>query len=405
MGCEEKRSMNRSHFAQMMLFQAKSLVQTGTRSWILSICLWLVSAVSAQAGVEMRVAIDEGVNRVTVGSSTKAIVRDANGREIGEIAPANGFVAEAKNSGVKMDRFQSPQIWVEPTAGGFVYIGNRWYRGRALVLPTSKGLTAINYVNLEQYLYSVLGSEMFPTWPKEALKAQAVVARSYALFQRNRSSNGVYDMGDTAGWQVYGGIEKETNTTQEAVNSTVGQVLIHKGQIIEAVFHSSSGGHTENVEHIWVQTLPYLKGVPDYDQISPEFSWLKTIPQSELSGRISGVGNILSMVPEQTTPRGRVMKMRVVGEAGIRIINGDTLRNALDLKSTKFEALPEYGSVSEKSKNQAVPVAFQFKGSGFGHGLGLSQWGAYSMAQRGADYRQIVLHYYMNTMLAKIEVK
>jgi stage II sporulation protein D len=397
--------MNLTRFSEMALFQIKSLLQTGKRSWWLIACLWVMGAMAAQAGVEMRVAIDEGVGRITVGSSTKAIVRDANGREIGEISPANGFIAEPSSKSVKMDRFQSSQIWVEPTAGGFVYIGNRWYRGRALVVPTSKGLTAVNYVDLEQYLYSVLGGEMFPTWPKEALKAQAVVARSYALYQRNRSSNGVFDVGDTAAWQVYDGIEKETNTTQEAVNATAGQVLIHKGQIIEAVFHSSSGGHTENVENVWLQALPYLKGVPDYDQTSPEFSWVKTISQGELSGRITGVGNILSMVAEQTTPRGRVVKMRVTGDGGTRSINGETLRNALDLKSTKFEALPEYGSAAGKGKNQSVPVAFQFKGSGYGHGLGLSQWGAYNMAQRGADYRQIVTHYYMNTMLAKIEVK
>jgi stage II sporulation protein D len=397
--------MNLARFSEMTLFQTKSLLQTGKRSWWLVACLWLMSAAAVQARVEMRVAINEGVGRVTVGSSTKAIVRDANGREIGEIAPANGFVAEPSSNSVKMDRFQSSRIWVEPTGGGFVYIGNRWYRGRALVVPTAKGLTTVNYVDLEQYLYSVLGSEMFPTWPREALKAQAVVARSYALYQRNRSSNGVFDVGDTAAWQVYDGIEKETNTTQEAVNTTIGQVLIHKGQIIEAVFHSSSGGHTENVEHVWLQALPYLKGVPDYDQTSPEFAWIKTISQSELNGRITGVGNILSMMPEQTTPRGRVIKMRVTGDAGTRLINGETLRNALDLKSTKFEALPEYSTAMEKVKNQTIPSAFQFKGSGYGHGLGLSQWGAYNMAQRGADYRQIVAHYYMNTMLAKIEVK
>jgi stage II sporulation protein D len=75
------------------------------------------------------------------------------------------------------------------------------------------------------------------------------------------------------------------------------------------------------------------------------------------------------------------------------------------LKSTKFEALPEYSTTMEKGKAQSIPSAFQFKGSGYGHGLGMSQWGAYSMAQRGADYRQIVSHYFMNTMLAKIEVK
>jgi stage II sporulation protein D len=394
--------MSKHRFPSGLQVLARLLWQIGKRHGWLVLGFWLLGATAAQAGVELRVAIADGVGQVVVGSSTKAVVRDANGKEIGEISASNGFEAVPNGGSVKMDRFQSRQLWVEPTAGGFVFIDNKWYRGRALVVPTAKGLIAVNYVDLEQYLYSVIGGEMPPSWPQEALKAQAVAARSYALFQREKAGNGVYDVGDTAAWQVYGGIEKETNTTQAAVNATASQVLIYGGRIIEAVFHSSSGGHTENVEHVWMQALPYLRGVPDYDQDTPEFAWSKSISQAELSGRIEGVGNILSMEPERITPRGRVMTMRVVGNAGTRSISGDRLRNALDLKSTKFEVVPEF---VDKGKSQSIPSMFQFRGSGFGHGLGLSQWGANRMAQRGADYRQIVLHYYKDTTLAKIQVR
>ncbi len=392
-------------FSQTFLSYKASLIQFGKQSWWFSAICCVAIATPAQASVEMRVGIEESVSQVTVGSSTRALVRDSAGRNLGEIAAMNAFVAQPLNGKVKVDRWQSTQIWIEPTAGGYVFIGDRWYRGRTRVVPTAKGLTAVNYVDLEQYLYSVLGGEMFPSWPIEALKAQAVAARSYALYQRQSTANRLYDVGDTTGWQVYKGILDEAASTQAAVNATAGQVLIHQGRIIEAVFHSASGGHTENVENVWTRPLPYLKAVPDFDQGSPEYEWVKTFSRSELSARITGVGNITSMETAQTTPHGRVRTMRIVGDAGTRTMTGDALRNALGLKSTKFTVLSDYAAASTKGQGQANPTTFKINGGGYGHGLGLSQWGAHNLAQKGTGYQQIVLHYYKNTILAKIQPK
>lgn len=390
---------------QFQVLVVSQVIQAIERGWWFSALVWLAIALPAVAGVELRVAIEDGVNQVTVGSSTRALVKDGAGKEVGEIAAMNAFVAQPGAGKVKLDRWQSEQFWIEPTSEGYVFIGDRWYRGRTLVVPTSKGLTAVNYVDLEKYLYSVLGGEMVSTWPLEALKAQAVAARSYALYQRENTANGIFDVGDTTAWQVYRGIADETASTQAAVNATLGQVLIHQGRIIEAVFHSASGGHTENVEHVWSRPLPYLKGVPDYDQGTPVYEWNKRITRSDLSALITGVGNIISMEAEKTTPQGRVISMRVVGDAGTRSIKGEALRSLLDLKSTKFKVTPEYDPTTTKQKAQPAPIAFQIKGNGFGHGLGLSQWGAYNLARQQADYRQIVMHYYKNTILAKIQVK
>lgn len=396
--------MTQKHFPSFVLSQLCAKRGIGKSGWF-SALIWLAIALPAQAAVELRVAIEDGVNQVTVGSSTRALVRDSAGKEVGEIAAMNAFVAQPEGGNIKLDRWQSRQFWIEPTNGGYVFIGDRWYRGRTQVVPTAKGLTAVNYVDLEQYLYSVVGGEMVPSWPLEALKAQAIAARSYALFQRENAANAVFDVGDTTGWQVYRGIADETASTQAAVNATVNQVLIHQGRIIEAVFHSSSGGHTDNVENVWVQALPYLRGVPDFDQGAPVFEWKKTYSRADLSAIITGVGNILSMEPEKITPGGRVVSMRVVGDAGTRRLTGDNLRSLLDLKSTKFKVVPEYASATGKAKAQGAPVAFQIQGNGFGHGLGLSQWGAHNLARQGWDYRRIVMHYYRNTILAKIQVK
>ncbi len=398
--------MKLERFQGLALSQWSILTRSHGKHWWWSALMWLVIALPAQAAVELRVAIEDGVNQVTVGSSTQAIVRDGAGKTVGEIAAMNAFVAQSEpGRRVKLDNWKSQQFWIEPTKGGYVFIANRWYRGRTLVVPTARGLTAVNYVDLENYLYSVVGGEMIPSWPLEALKAQAVAARSYVLYQRENAASSTFDVGDTTAWQVYRGISDETASTQAAVNATEGQVLVNQGRIIEAVFHSSSGGHTENVENVWTQALPYLRGVPDFDQGTPVYEWTKSFTRADLSALIAGVGNVISMQPEKMTPYGRILTMRVVGDAGTRVIKGETLRSVLDLKSTKFKVLPDYGSGADKQKSQSAPIAFQIQGNGFGHGLGMSQWGAYNLARQGYDYRQIVLHYYKNTILAKIQVK
>lgn len=397
-----------------LLSQMRMLTQLNGRSWWLGIVVWMAafslveSAISrpAQAALELRVAIANGVSQVAVGSSTKAIVRDSNGRPLGEIAPMNAFIAQPKQGNVSIDRWQSGQLWVEPTGGGYVYIGDRWYRGRTAVVPSKSGLTAVNYVDLEQYLYSVLGGEMNGNWPQEALKAQAVAARSYALYHRQKANNGIYDVVDTTASQVYRGIQDESTGTQAAVNATAEQVLISGGQIVEAVFHSSAGGCTENSENVWSNPVPYLKSVREnFTEVSPVAQWSLDVSRSELSKRISGVGNVVSFQPVDMTPCGRIKSMQVVGDRGSKKLSGEALQRALNLRSTLFSIVPQPALEASKGKAQASPTTFQVVGRGFGHGIGLSQWGAYNLAQGGNNYQQILKLYYQNTELAKIQVK
>ena len=406
--------MSLERFPRLLFSQLKTLQHFKGRSWWFGIIIWMAafavmeSAVSrpAEAALELRVAIEDGASQVAVGSSTKGIVRDGSGRALGEIAPMNAFIAQPKQGSVKLDRWESSQLWVEPTEGGYVYIGDRWYRGRTLVLPGKSGLIAVNYVDLEQYLYSVLGGEMNGNWPQEALKAQAVAARSYALYHRQKASNGIYDVVDTTASQVYRGIRDESTGTQAAVNATAEQVLISGGQIIEAAFHSSAGGCTENSEDVWSSPVPYLRSVKEpFTEVSPVAQWEEEFPRIALSKRIPGLGNIISFQPISQTPCGRIVSMQVVGDKGRKTMSGDALQTALNLKSTLFSIIPQPSLQASKDKAQAFPAMFQVSGRGFGHGLGLSQWGAYNLAQTGNNYQQILLHYYQNTTLAKIQVK
>lgn len=371
---------------------SNSLQQFKRYGWI-TLLIWFCMVAPAQAQLLLRVAIEDGVNQIKVGSTTKAVVRDGSGQPLGELAAMGGGVAQAKSGKVALGNWQGNQLWIDPSQNGNVWIGNAWYRGRVLLLPRNGGLTAINYVDLEEYLYSVLGAEMDGGWPQEALKSQAVAARTYALYKRQRS-NGIFDVGDDQNWQVYKGLITESAGTRSAVSATRGQVLIYNGQAILAAFHSSSGGHTENVEDVWNEPLPYLRGVPDFDQGTPVFEWTKTFSQADLSKRISGVGNITAMTPQRTSAYGSILTMKVVGDKGVRVISGEDIAAALGLRSTRFQVNRKSGTTS-----------FQVTGRGFGHGVGLSQWGAYNLARAGYNYQQILAHYYRNTNLAKIDVR
>ncbi|AFZ44839.1 SpoIID/LytB domain protein [Halothece sp. PCC 7418] len=357
-----------------------------------SLLLWLLLFAPAQAATALRVVLKEDVKQVAVGSSSNAVIRDRAGNVLGEVKGMSGFRAESGNDKVRLGQWQSRQLEIDPKGEGYVWIGDRWYRGETKLIHDGSDLTVINEVNVEDYLYSVVGGEMVATWPLEALKAQAVAARSYALHKQQHSGSRLYDVKSTTASQVYKGIKSETPRTVEAVNTTQGQVLTHGGRPILAVFHSSSGGHTENVEDIWTRPLPYLRGVVDYDQTAPVYEWEKIVSNSEMARRLGNLGTIRSLIPQQTTPQGRIVKLKVVGDRATETISGNEFRKALNLRSTLFQV-------------NSTPQGFLISGRGFGHGVGLSQWGAYYLAQQGANYRQILGHYYKQVKLALINTR
>lgn len=353
--------------------------------------VWLICSLPALA-LEMRIAIQEGASQVVVGTSNSGAIRDQQGQQIAQVPQGRSLTVAAQGGQVKAANAVGTSFWVEPGPDGYVFIGDRWYRGRVLVMSNGSGVTAINYVDLEHYLYSVVGSEMPTSWPLEALKAQAVAARSYALHRRNQSRSPHYDVGSTTAYQVYGGLGEETESTQAAVEGTRSQVLTHGGQVIEAVFHSSSGGHTENVEDIWSQARPYLRGVQDFDAGAPVFEWIQTLSNDEFSQIMPDVGRLVSAVPQRTTPRGRIQEILVEGDRGSRLLTGSDFRSALGLRSTLFSIAVAGNSV-------------QISGRGFGHGIGMSQWGAHNMASQGYTYQQILGHYYQGAQLAVLQAQ
>lgn len=369
-------------------FLGACLRRLPTHSWLILI-FWAIIIAPAQAALELRIAISKNVSSVAVGSSTDAVVKDGSGRVLGQLTAMNALNASARGRAVGIADWQASQLIIEPSDDGYVWINDRWYRGRTRLIRQGSGVTALNLVDLEAYLYSVVGAEAIPSWPQEALKAQSVAARTYAIYKMNTSGNRIYDLDTTTRTQVYKGLESEFTSTQDAVNATEGQIMTFNGKAILAVFHSSSGGHTENVEDVWNSALPYLRGVVDYDQVAPVFQWSKNFSASELGRLIGGVGRVRSLSAERITPHGRIIKMRVVGDQGSKLVSDDQLRRVLELRSTLFTVSANNGT-------------FEINGRGFGHGIGLSQWGAFSLADQGVTYDRILSHYYQNARLTQM---
>ncbi len=195
--------------------------------------------------IEIRVKVAQDINNIAIAqarsqsfaSSTEANLLDANGQAIEQLPPNQSFQLGASNSNILFENWQIPSaIWIEPTRGGAVFVGDRWYRGRLLLVAQGDKLLAVNYVDLEQYLASVVGSEMSAAAPIEALKAQAIAARSYALVHTFRPASSWYDLGSDERHQVYKGVATEYNTTHQAVSETAGQILSYQGGVVESLY-------------------------------------------------------------------------------------------------------------------------------------------------------------------------
>ncbi len=283
-------------------------------------------------------------------------------------------------------------------AAGPLQVGLRRYRGLIEIRRTPSGkLTAINELDLEEYLYGVIKMEMDPRFSPEALRAQAVAARTYALQNLGRFAAEGYDLRATTDSQAYGGITAEDPRTTAAVEATRDLVMTFAGRPILAVYHTDSGGATESSEFVWGSAYPYLRGVPDpYGEDSPAREWLSRIDLPTLETRVQRAGRpvqrISGIVIIATTPSGRVQTVRITGAHGALDLRGTDLRTMLGvsfLRSTLFTV---------RMTGDETP-AVEFHGRGSGHGVGMSQWGARGQALRGRTYPEILQYYYQGVTL------
>ncbi|TVQ13418.1 MAG: SpoIID/LytB domain-containing protein [Leptolyngbya sp. DLM2.Bin27] len=190
--------------------------------------------------LEMRVAIARNAATLEVATSADGYLMDLDGQNYCNLPAQSSVMLRPQGAGMAAGSCTlTNTVWLEPGEGGYVYVGGRWYKGRVLLLGSGSGLMAVNFVLMHDYLSSVVGSEMYVSWPMEALKAQAVAARSYALVHHVRHARRAYDLDNTQRYQAYLGIGKETNTTQAAVAATTGEFISYNGGIVESLYAAS----------------------------------------------------------------------------------------------------------------------------------------------------------------------
>jgi stage II sporulation protein D len=312
----------------------------------------------------VRVLLTSGQKTLSIGSTADFKVREATGTvhtvAAGRytITPALKLPVDGKAQPVKLT---GPLLFQPGTA---VLALKHKYRGSIQVDSSAAKLRAINFVGLEQYLYGVVPSEMPFDWLPEALKAQAVVARSYALATRR---TGAFDLYPDTRSQVYLGIEHEKPSTNAAVAATAGQVVLYQGAVAKTYFFSTSGGRTASAEDVWGEPVPYLVSVPDpYDTISPHHDWGPFVfTGAKLAKKLKLKGQSVVDLQPELNSSGRIKMLNVVGTKSTMAMPGTDVRKKLGLRSTWFSV----GVLSLTAPAQPVTFGGRGKLTGVARGM------------------------------------
>jgi stage II sporulation protein D len=279
-----------------------------------------------------------------------------------------------------------------------IEINGRRFKGGLQVIKRDNGLLSlINYLGLEDYVKGISVRETSHYWPMEALKAEAVVFRTFALYRAEQFKNKEWDVTDNVFSQVYGGVEAERFRITEAVDKTRGEVLNYDGKILPAFYHSTCAGATEDATVLWNIDLPPLKGVAcGFCKDSPHYSWKTTLSKDKIKELWEKQGQKIKKIKEVVIAgrdkSGRVINLDIVTDEKDIEIAAKDFRNLIGpdiIKSTNFKIISNNGDLV-------------FEGQGWGHGVGLCQWGAYFMAKYGSDYLKILDYYYPGSNLTKL---
>jgi stage II sporulation protein D len=315
----------------------------------------------------IRVLLGEGKKALAVASDSPFSVRDGSGT-IYQLQPGPYSFGPALK--VKVDPSKPAKALTGPLVflpgGTPLKYGGKEYRGQFQVNPSKTSLQLVNSVGLEPYLYGVVPREVPFAWPVEALKAQAVVARSYALAVRK---TGPYDVYADTRSQVYGGVAAEKPTTNAAVDATAGQVLLFEGKVATTFFFSTSGGRTASIQDVWTrgEAVPYLVGVPDpYDNASPHHTWGPypfTIAKLTSTFRVPG-----KLLDARVTLNAsqRADELILVSTKGEVVVPADVVRTKLGLRSTWFRV----GVLTLAPPTKALEYGGKLKLAGVARGAG-----------------------------------
>jgi len=360
---------------------------------VLVVCAAVVATAASYRPETVRVAVSRGAETLRI-DGDGVLVSDDQGNAVSLALPCTVQRSSGSSlvaGGVTARRL----VFVSPS---LVKINGRGYRGIIELHPVDKGMLAVNELPLEDYLVGLINCEISSLWPIEAVKAQAVIARSYAIYQKDNRKSALYHLESSVMDQVYNGADIEDSRAARAVKETSGEVLVFSQGVIQAFYHSNCGGHTESAVNVWGADLPYLQGVDcKYCITAPPARWELTLSLKKIETLLKGAGHQIGTLREiragKTNRSGRLQNLTLLTSRGETVLSAVNFRKAVGyatLKSTNF-------AIRQKGDD------ITFSGAGNGHGVGLCQWGAKQRAGDGFNYREILNYYYPGVRLERLK--
>ena len=294
-------------------------------------------------------------------------------------------------------RSKTNKLFIKPYYPESISINGRIFRGDIQLIKNNMKLSVINHIDLEDYVKGISVRETSHYWPVDSLKAEVIVFRTFALYKMQENNKKDFDLTSDVYSQVYGGRAAERYRINKTVDETRGLALTYKGKTLPAFYHATCGGHTDDASLLWNIDTPPLKGVScNFCQDSPHFKWhnvlsLKEVHDALLKGslRIENIKDIVTLGRDKSE---RITDLKIAADKKDIKISAKDFRNMLGpnvIKSTNFQV-------------KVIGHDAVFEGFGWGHGVGLCQWGAYFMAKQGYTYKQILEYYYPGSEISLI---
>lgn len=372
----------------------------------------------------VRVLLDESQTQITIGADHQFAIEciKAGEQEIYYSSQPVTIINRGRTLAVENTRQSLLTEYVDEVniiprgANNRLQVGGKRYRGLMKLLPDGQVVQVINVIYMEDYLRGVVPPEIGKRADSEieAVKAQAVAARTYAIAHLQQYPAEQYDMKSSIMDQIYKGLSVEDKLVNRSIEATAGQTITFDDQLINAYYHSTCGGMTDDIESVWDRKeTPYLKAVSDSGACSwsKYYTWKEVFTERQLRGRLEQylssdrgrdmvISRITDVVLAELSPGGRIARMTVVTEAGnyqfkkdrIRWVVGRTSNPDLILPSDRFEVV-----IGRDASGRVETVTF--KGRGYGHGVGMCQCGAIGLARQGWSYNAILQHYFTGVEL------
>lgn len=321
--------------------------------------------------------------------------------------------------------WQGGSLVARARGSALIAVNGKHYRGELLFVQGDSGISVVNRVRMDDYLRGVVPLEIGTSDDRdiEAVKAQAVTARSYAYVHVGNRTARPYDVSASVNDQLYGGADAETAVANAAVNATRGVVLQYEGRVVNAPYHSACGGSTAAAEEIWrTNSEPYLQRVSDqipgtdrfYCDIAPRFRWTRTLDGETLRAALVRYLATYTATPggypgtprdvqvDTRTPSGRVGTLKIATDRGNYVLRGNDIRYVLRAPGGEILNSTSFNVEATTGRDGAI-TRLVLRGTGYGHGVGMCQWGAIARARAGQDFHTILRTYYPGTTVGAIE--